>query len=589
MKKSIIMIALLAAVLLCSVSLGADVIRYVNHPSATVDNITYFSNLTTALSGLRVSYAYQIKLIPDYVNGVPIPTQFSIPWGISFNNNLIIESYLINGNSAKDYVYLVNNSIFATRASNQSTAMLDSTYIIFRNLNIINTSSYYIGIEFGERNGKVENCSFNNGNPFGLPSYPLWIGVAATHNFPAIQTENYRLHVTNSTVNNAQVGIASFEPQDKKETPRVFLPTDVYIDGATLDQVINGISVTDADTVDIRNSYLVAQDFSLPNQGIYLSEVNNALVTNTDAFYFETGVFADRVDMLEIHHSDFRVEKNGFYKYDSFASDLKYHGNTITIMDTSVQNAVAFDYNGGSLSFYQNTLVSDNTNTTMGLYLRNCSLNYYIHANIVWGMTTSVSATNVTNGKFDYNCWGSNPLDTLPTALVPTGTSHNIRVNPSFAPRQNSRCPYVLARGSQCINSGAPTPPNSHYAAFYDNMFTTIEMGARTYVPMNDYKSGDSIETTPGVLTSHGAYPNPFNPSTTIRYNSVKDGLVRIDIYNVRGQLVTNLVNKSISAGDHSVVWNGQDANGNRISSGIYTYRIQMGNDVAQGKLTLMK
>lgn len=65
-------------------------------------------------------------------------------------------------------------------------------------------------------------------------------------------------------------------------------------------------------------------------------------------------------------------------------------------------------------------------------------------------------------------------------------------------------------------------------------------------------------------------YPNPFNPATTIRFNLPSDQHVKINIYNVVGEMVKELVNENYSAGTHSI-----EFNGSRLSSGIYIYRIE--------------
>lgn len=84
-------------------------------------------------------------------------------------------------------------------------------------------------------------------------------------------------------------------------------------------------------------------------------------------------------------------------------------------------------------------------------------------------------------------------------------------------------------------------------------------------------------------------YPNPFNPQTTIAYNLQKASQVRIDVYNVKGQKVSSLVNANLPSGSHSVTWNGKDAQGNSVSSGIYYVRMNAGAYSSTRKIMLMK
>jgi len=99
----------------------------------------------------------------------------------------------------------------------------------------------------------------------------------------------------------------------------------------------------------------------------------------------------------------------------------------------------------------------------------------------------------------------------------------------------------------------------------------------------------ESDITKPTVTTLKANYPNPFNPSTTIAFDISKDGHVALDVYNIKGQKVTTLVNDIRSAGSYKVVWNGQDSAGHNVSSGIYFYRMQTEGYSAVKKMLLIK
>ena len=97
-------------------------------------------------------------------------------------------------------------------------------------------------------------------------------------------------------------------------------------------------------------------------------------------------------------------------------------------------------------------------------------------------------------------------------------------------------------------------------------------------------------EYLPAVSTELiGNYPNPFNPETTIAY-SIKDRCkVRLEVYNLKGQLVRTLVNEEKANGHYKAVFNAKDEKGNTLSSGIYFYRLQAGNYVSTQKMLLME
>ena len=87
----------------------------------------------------------------------------------------------------------------------------------------------------------------------------------------------------------------------------------------------------------------------------------------------------------------------------------------------------------------------------------------------------------------------------------------------------------------------------------------------------------------------HQNYPNPFNPETIIQYTLTEASAVRLVIYNLTGQQVRELVNTSQGAGLYAVRWDGNDAAGQQVTSGLYLYRLEAGSQVAMRKMLLLK
>ena len=88
----------------------------------------------------------------------------------------------------------------------------------------------------------------------------------------------------------------------------------------------------------------------------------------------------------------------------------------------------------------------------------------------------------------------------------------------------------------------------------------------------------------PTVLALHDNYPNPFNPTTTIRYDLPKAGVVRLTVFDVLGRQVAELINSQQAAGKHSVIFNAS-----RLASGVYFYRLSANNHILIKKMLLMK
>jgi len=84
-------------------------------------------------------------------------------------------------------------------------------------------------------------------------------------------------------------------------------------------------------------------------------------------------------------------------------------------------------------------------------------------------------------------------------------------------------------------------------------------------------------------------YPNPFNPYTNISYSLPKDSFVDISIYDMRGNLVKNLVKKFQKSGKKSIVWNTLDINRNNVSTGLYIYKLKAGESIYTKKMLLLK
>jgi len=114
------------------------------------------------------------------------------------------------------------------------------------------------------------------------------------------------------------------------------------------------------------------------------------------------------------------------------------------------------------------------------------------------------------------------------------------------------------------------------------NPATTVALHIQTTSNTDD-------NNAPLVTVLEGNYPNPFSNETTFRFTTKEQGKISISIYNAKGQLVKTLVNGNYKAGHHSLTWNGKDDHGNRLSSGLYIYRMQASGVTQTRKMMLMK
>lgn len=137
---------------------------------------------------------------------------------------------------------------------------------------------------------------------------------------------------------------------------------------------------------------------------------------------------------------------------------------------------------------------------------------------------------------------------------------------------------------------------NIHFRSYWYNtsngwsMISTGEylMRAVVVTPTGIKEIGnDGIR--PAAYQLVGNYPNPFNPTTDIKFLAPQDGKVRIDIFNINGQLVKTVLNENVTAGVKAVTWDGTNSNGAKVNSGIYLYKLTAGDYVETQKMVLMK
>ena len=93
----------------------------------------------------------------------------------------------------------------------------------------------------------------------------------------------------------------------------------------------------------------------------------------------------------------------------------------------------------------------------------------------------------------------------------------------------------------------------------------------------------------PKTLHLNQNYPNPFNPTTVISYRLPMSSNVKLNIFNILGQRIKTLVNSFQSAGEHSLVWDATDYKSNPVSSGMYFYSLDTGDQSLQKKMILVR
>ena len=99
----------------------------------------------------------------------------------------------------------------------------------------------------------------------------------------------------------------------------------------------------------------------------------------------------------------------------------------------------------------------------------------------------------------------------------------------------------------------------------------------------------ESSKIQPKVFALNQNYPNPFNPTTSISFDVFELSNISLNIYDLNGRLVKNLMSGNLSQGTYSIDWNGKNVNGASVAGGVYLYSITSNNSTVVKKMSLIK
>jgi len=343
---------------------------------------------------------------------------------------------------------------------------------------------------------------------------------------------------------------------------------------------------------------------SLQTRSIYISAGTYSSSTNGESFPIQTHYATNYVSIIG--------DENGETILDANHQNRVFTINNLaesTIKNLTIINGVAA--NGGGIYLcdssptFEKVLVTNNSATNFGggVYCGKISDPEFINTTISENSADS-------NGGGIYcsysnptllNCilWNDSPneIELTTSSSIQVSYSNiqggwegegNIDADPLFADPQNGdfhlnwvNFPLPDSTLSPCIDAGDPNSP-------FDPDGTIADMGA-FYFDQNQQGTEDIQIALIGCNLFQN-YPNPFNPTTTISFSIIEDSNIELSIYNIKGQKVKQLVSDQLSAGQHSVVWDGDDESGKLVSSGVYLYKLNVnGKTEAVKKCLLLK
>ena len=131
------------------------------------------------------------------------------------------------------------------------------------------------------------------------------------------------------------------------------------------------------------------------------------------------------------------------------------------------------------------------------------------------------------------------------------------------------------------------TTRNYHFYVTADYVNGVSDSSNVVSIMFTDAQQNDA---PPAVTRLLGNAPNPFNPETAVSYSLAESAQVSLEVFDVRGRLVTTLVNTEQTAGEHSALWQGRNAAGESVGSGVYFCRLRVdGHTVNTQKMLLLK
>ena len=160
---------------------------------------------------------------------------------------------------------------------------------------------------------------------------------------------------------------------------------------------------------------------------------------------------------------------------------------------------------------------------------------------------------------------------------------YQANINPVF---QKTGTWYDYFTGDSIIVNDINNPILLQPSQYF--IYTTVKLPK----PDLDIVSGIDDEKSKIVVNNFNLeqnYPNPFNPSTIIRYSIVSPSIVTLKIYDILGREVKTLVNQEQNNGTYEVNWNGDNEFGNKVSTGVYFYKIDAGTYSDVKKMLLIK
>jgi hypothetical protein len=319
----------------------------------------------------------------------------------------------------------------------------------------------------------------------------------------------------------------------------------------------DGISVHYVDTLKILNSELEGAPTGgkidcIDADGVSYSLISGNIIKNWPDDGIDIGTGSQNIYII-----------NNTISNNDCGISIGENSNVYVENNVIYDNAIGIQSHNGSISICnQNTLVGNHY-----------SLQPYHGSDADTGGTINIINSIMSSALYlDYNDQINSVVDIaycLSDTDILIGVG-NIYSDPLFCSAE--QFDYTLSQNSPCVGTG-------------ENGANMGAFGVGCEVLSNS----ENTSITPTSFVLHQSHPNPFNPTTQIKYDLPEDALVSINIYDLMGRSIKSLVNSNQSAGYRSIQWNATNNLGEPVSAGMYIYMIQAGEFRQTKKMVLLK
>jgi flagellar hook assembly protein FlgD len=334
---------------------------------------------------------------------------------------------------------------------------------------------------------------------------------------------------------------------------------------------LSAISNSTISDIVIRNNAAIRNP-GLSLTGVNSSIIRNLVIENNEAEEFSSGCsIGDCGNMAPLVIFNALIQGNN-------SSDI---------------SGAIYSENSSGVYLLNSTITNNISATGAAIVSSTAAQDIYLHNSIIYGNepaqlqfnehnrinTLNIDHCDVEGGEEGVIHYGNTQLNWL---------EGNIDELPQY--NEIEPFPYSIIAESPCVDAGTlefPIEfelPETDLAGNPRISGDGIDMGCYEYQYPNLSISDEVIESGDMMC-----YPNPFNPETTIFFNLAKESITNLRIYNIKGQLVNELLDEYLDKGQHSVIWNGTDSRNNSCASGIYFCRISVGSKTNMKKIMLVK